>query len=196
MKKYFLVIFLCIFLYLGTNPYILKINKEKIHTTCSLIELKKQTYNERTIRNNPYIEFCEKYRQIGNDCQIKYGVPTSIQLAQAIGESGAGKSQLAISANNLFGMKYYKELFDGDYIVSESGVKWRKYDDFEDSFEDHAIFLNKYYSHAVDKDWKFWVNNCKGYGAGQYWKHIGDIIELYDLEKYDVLPDIAINYKK
>ena len=35
----------------------------------------------------------------------RYGIPASISIAQAILESGWGRSSLAVQANNLFGMK-------------------------------------------------------------------------------------------
>jgi flagellum-specific peptidoglycan hydrolase FlgJ len=134
-----------------------------------------------------FSEFCNKYSEIAVLCHLECGVPTSVQLAQAITESGGGKSELAKVANNLFGMKYYKEIFKGDYIVASDKTKWRKYKSFEDSFIDHADFLNKYYNHAVGKDWKYWANNCTGYGAMGYWKHIGEVIKQYKLWEYDEL---------
>jgi flagellum-specific peptidoglycan hydrolase FlgJ len=82
-------------------------------------------------------------------------------------------------------MKYYKELYTGDYFQTESGVKWRKYNSFEDSFEDHALFLKKFYPQAVGKPWNYWVENCTGYGGIGYWEHIGKIIEMYQLYTYD-----------
>lgn len=134
-----------------------------------------------------FSEFCKKYSEIAILCHLDCGIPTSVQLAQAIVESGGGKSELAKVANNLFGMKYYKEIFNGDYYLSNNKTKWRKYKSFEDSFIDHADFLNKYYSHAVGEDWKYWANNCFGYGAGNYWKHIGMVIKEYKLWEYDEL---------
>ena len=145
-------------------------------------------------RKHPFSKFCEDYRNVAMYCQIKYGVPSSVQLAQAIAESGGGGSPIAKGANNLFGMKYYKELYDGEYYVSMTGTKWRKYNSFDDSFEDHADFLKKFYPKAVGKDWVYWTENCKGYGFGEYWKHIGMVIDKYELWEYDeVQIDYAIN---
>lgn len=132
-----------------------------------------------------YSDFCEKYQKVAIFYQIECGIPASIQLAQAITESGGGRSTLATNANNIFGMKYYKELFDGDYYLGIGGEKWRKYDSYEDSFRDHAEFLHKYYSQAIGKDWRYWANNCNGYGAKGYWKHIGMVVEKFKLWEYD-----------
>jgi len=135
--------------------------------------------------NHPYAKFCNDYQEVAIYYQIECGIPTSVQLAQAIAESGGGRSDIAKKSNNLFGMKYYKELYSGEYYTSTSGTKWRKYKNFEDSFEDHAFFLHKFYLHAVGKDWTYWVKNCKGYGANNYWEHIGMVIEKYKLWRYD-----------
>lgn len=141
----------------------------------------------KTKLKHPYSKFCDKYHEIAMYYHLEYGIPTSIQLAQAIAESGGGYSPIAKKANNLFGMKYYKELYGGDYYTSSSGTKWRKYDSYEDSFKDHALFLKKYYTHATSKNWKYWTDNCKGYGFGEYWQHIGMVVEKYELWKYDEL---------
>ena len=196
MKKMLLLLFLCFFLFSGANERPLLCEKKIEYKMTNQSLAKKIAYTHNSENNHPFVDFCEKYQEIAIFYQIEYGVPVSIQLAQAIAESGGGKSQLAIQANNLFGMKYYKNLYDGDYIESESGVKWRKYNSFEDSFKDHAIFLKKFYPSVLGKDWKVWVTNCKGYGAGQYWKHIGEIIEMYNLDKYDNVVDFAINFNR
>jgi flagellum-specific peptidoglycan hydrolase FlgJ len=146
--------------------------------------------------NHPFAKFCKENQEIAIYYQLECGIPTSIQLAQAIVESGGGKSRMALMTNNLFGMKYYKALYDGDYWTSASGVRWRKYDSIEDSFRDHAEFLHKFYPKMIGKNWKFWINNCTGYGAGQYWKHIGSVIERYELWRYDDLVDKHQNNQK
>jgi hypothetical protein len=48
----------------------------------------------------------------------------------------------------------------------------------------------------IGKNWKFWINNCTGYGAGQYWKHVGSVIERYELWRYDDLVDKHQNNQK
>lgn len=142
-------------------------------------------------QTHPYTNFCNEYQKIAIFYQIECGVPVSIQLAQAIAESGGGKSNLALKTNNLFGMKYYKTLYSGEYWTSTNGVQWRKYDSIEDSFRDHAEFLHKFYSGAIGKNWRYWATKCKGYGGKGYWEHIGAIIEMYKLWRYD---DIVNDY--
>ena len=135
--------------------------------------------------NHPFAKFCKDNQKFAIYYQLECGIPTSIQLAQAIVESGGGKSRVALMANNLFGMKYYKALYNGGYWTSPSGVRWRKYDSIEDSFRDHAEFLHRFYPYAIGKNWKYWIKNCKGYGEGKYWQHIGSVIERYELWRYD-----------
>ena len=69
----------------------------------------------RVKQKHVFSEFCNKYSEIAILCHLDCGIPTSVQLAQAIAESGGGKSELAKVANNLFGMKYYKEIFDKEF---------------------------------------------------------------------------------
>jgi flagellum-specific peptidoglycan hydrolase FlgJ len=145
------------------------------------------SYSVNFKQKHPYAKFCEEYGGIAIYHQLECGIPASIQLAQAIAESGGGVSEIAKKSNNLFGMRYYKELYSGDYYEAIGGSKWRKYNSFEDSFEDHAQFLNKFYPNAVGKDWTYWSNNCVGYGGEGYWKHIGMVIEKFELWKYDDL---------
>jgi flagellum-specific peptidoglycan hydrolase FlgJ len=196
MRTLLLVVMLC-FLIFGDRKISQQIPKENEPS-----EVTNETFAKNISDNfnpdteHPFIVFCDKYQEIAILFHLKYGIPVSIQLAQAITESGGGKSELSRLANNLFGMKYYKEIFDGDYYQPAGGDKWRKYDSFEDSFEDHAIFLNKYYNHAVGKNWMFWVNNCKGYGGPGYWKHIGDVIVKYKLYEYDNVVDFSIKLQK
>jgi|688.fasta_scaffold233327_5 flagellum-specific peptidoglycan hydrolase FlgJ len=134
---------------------------------------------------NPFQKFCDENLEHAIKYHISHGIPVSIQLGQAIAESGGGKSDIGKKANNLFGMVYYKELYKGDYYETPSGSKWRKYNSFKDSFHDHAEFLYTFYRHAIGKEWKYWVNNCGGYGGTNYWDHIGKYIINNELDKYD-----------
>jgi flagellum-specific peptidoglycan hydrolase FlgJ len=188
MKKIIAIILWFLLVSLDSNsPQKISVSSEvekKVHNDVVAIQLSNKV---KINRKHPYSKFCDNYHEIAMYYHLEHGIPTSVQLAQAIAESGGGYSPIAKYANNLFGMKYYKELYDGDYYVSLGGTKWRKYDSFSESFEDHALFLKKYYKHAVGKNWKYWTNHCKGYGFGEYWKHIGMVIEKYELWRYDEL---------
>jgi hypothetical protein len=130
--------------------------------------------------NNSYKNYINQHISIANQLQIECGIPASIQIAQAIAESGGGRSNIAKKSNNHFGIKAYKNWNGKTYNL------YSAYDNSIESYVDHAIFLNQYYDHAIGKPADYWINNCNGYGAGNYWIEIGKIIDLYNLKKYDL----------
>lgn len=81
------------------------------------------------------------------------GVPASITIAQAALESAWGESGLARNGNNLFGIKAdsrwrgetltlpTKEFIKGQWVVVHA--KWRKYESWQASIDDHAAFLRR-----------------------------------------------------
>ena len=50
-----------------------------------------------------YESYINRYKDIAMREMNDYGIPASITLAQGILESGVGKSELAVKANNHFG---------------------------------------------------------------------------------------------
>lgn len=136
-----------------------------------------------------------KYSTIAVEQMEKYGIPASITLAQGLLESGAGKSKLAIEANNHFGIKADNR-WDGETYSSFDNGNWHKfrvYDNAEKSFEDHSQFLagSKRYEalFSLDpKDYKGWAQGLKNaYYAEdrEYDKKLISIIDRYELNKYD-----------
>lgn len=129
----------------------------------------------------------------------------SPSIAQAIIESAHGTSQLAVEANALFGIKAdsrwngktyqksTKEFQNGQYV--DVVAKFRMYDTWDDSIEDHAQFLikNKRYSNLVGvKDYKEYCKLIKedGYATSPtYTQTLIDCIEKYNLTQYDTDTD-------
>lgn len=125
----------------------------------------------------------------------------SPSIAQAIIESAHGTSKLAVEANALFGIKAdsrwdgktyqksTKEFQNGQYV--DVVAKFRMYDTWDESIEDHAQFLikNKRYSNLVGvKDYKEYCKLIKedGYATSPtYTKTLIDCIEKYNLTQYD-----------
>lgn len=133
----------------------------------------------------------------------KHGVLASITIAQAILESGWGKSKLSIECNNLFGVKaiggwrgakksyptyeYYngRKTLINDYF--------RVYNSYAESIEDHALFLvnnSRYRQHGFfnAKDYIGQANALQraGYAtAPNYAKQLIQLINQYNLNKYD-----------
>lgn len=79
----------------------------------------------------------------------QYGVPASITIAQAIIESGWGQTQLAVKANNYFGVKAVQGQEYVEYRTTEfiKGVEehpladFAKYETVAGSFAAHAKLL-------------------------------------------------------
>lgn len=116
-------------------------------------------------------------------CEIVFGIPASVQIAQGIIESGGGQSYIGKEANNHFGMKHYSK--DCSYITTESGTKWKAFSTVFFGYWVHAKFLSEHYTSGCHKSAAYWAN-FKGYGGFAYWKHIHKIIKQQKLEKYDL----------
>lgn len=142
--------------------------------------------------NEAYIK---KYCNIAMREMNDYGIPASITLAQGILESAAGTSRLAVQANNHFGIKCHND-WSGEKIYHDDDKNnecFRKYDRAEESFIDHSQFLkdrSRYsFLFELDKtDYKAWAKGLKqaGYATDpNYPKRLIELIERYDLHKYD-----------
>ena len=112
-----------------------------------------------------------------------YGVPVSVQFAQAIEESGAGRSNIAKKANNHFGIRC-GDNWQLDKYYSKTGC-WRKYPSVQASWIDHARYISKYYPNAMHKPYTFYAS-LEGYGGKGYWRKIDKTIKRYKLYKYDL----------
>ena len=88
-------------------------------------------------------EFIDKYKEIAIQQQLKYGIPASITLAQAILESGYGTSEQAKECNNFFGIQA-GDSWKGEtkkYLDNGKHHPFRKYSNPEHCFEDHSKIL-------------------------------------------------------
>jgi hypothetical protein len=70
-------------------------------------------------------------------------IPASITMAQALHESKYGTSELAVKANNHFGIKCQTEWTGKRYIYQDddSNNCFRLYDSVAESYRDHSLFL-------------------------------------------------------
>lgn len=153
--------------------------------------------------SNAHLSYIETYKDLAITEMHRTGIPASIKLAQAILESNAGRSELALKANNHFGIKcgsgwsgrtHYRE--DDDY---ENGklVKscFRAFDSAEESYRAHSAFLmgpgkNGRYGFLFDYglDYKKWARGLKeaGYATDpKYPERLIELIERYELHQYD-----------
>ncbi len=140
-------------------------------------------------------EYIQTYKDIAMREMRDHKIPASITLAQGLLESGAGNSALAREAKNHFGIKCHKG-WDGDTYIMDDDEKdecFRKYDNAEDSFVDHSLFLTtrSRYAALFDldiTDYEGWAKGLKaaGYATNpKYAQLLIDRINLYDLSKYD-----------
>lgn len=140
-------------------------------------------------------EYIYKWRHIAVEHMEEYGIPASITMGQAILESGFGNGYLARVANNHFCIKC-KSSWTGATITHADDRPddcFRVYDTAEDSFRDHADFLNtgsRYdflFSYDAD-DYKSWAKGLKkaGYAtAHDYAERLIGVIERYNLPLLD-----------
>ena len=146
-------------------------------------------------RNKQYESYIKKYRELAVEEMKKYHIPASITLAQGLLESGAGQSTLARKSNNHFGIKCGSD-WRGRTVRHDDDARnecFRAYKHPKQSYEDHSKFLvsrPRYASLFKLKitDYKGWARGLKkaGYATNpRYADQLIDIIELYDLDKYD-----------
>ncbi|EUJ27467.1 N-acetylmuramoyl-L-alanine amidase, family 4 [Listeria floridensis FSL S10-1187] len=140
--------------------------------------------------------------------QERYGVLSSITLAQGILESGWGKSELTKKGNNLFGMK---GRYNGNYVTMPTleyvNGKWitinaefRKYANWQESVHDHSLlFVNgvswdkDHYKKVLDApNYKVAAQELQNAGYATdpgYASKLINIVETYNLQQYDELYD-------
>ena len=149
-------------------------------------------------------QYIETYKDIAMREMRDYKIPASITLAQGILESGAGNSALAREAKNHFGIKCHKGWSGKTYTMDddEKNECFRKYENPEESFKDHSLFLTTRDRYAklfeLDiMDYEGWAKGLKaaGYATNpKYAQLLIDRIKLYNLDQYDkiamgLLPD-------
>lgn len=136
-----------------------------------------------------------KYKDVAMSNMKAYGIPASIILAQGILESGAGKGDLALSANNHFGIKCHAD-WTGESVRHDDDSDqecFRKYKDPSESYKDHALFLTSRsrYSNLFTLpkgDYEAWARGLRAAGYAtdpRYPEKLISYIERYNLHQYD-----------
>lgn len=145
-------------------------------------------------------EFIQRIAPGAIETQKKYGVFASISIAQAILESGWGKSAIG---NNLFGIKADSS-WSGEYVecgtkeydgggAYSTTAKFRAYSNWGESVEDHGKFLkdNSRYAKAglfSAKDYigQAYALKSAGYATDpNYPMMLIELIQKYGLNQYD-----------
>lgn len=161
-------------------------------------------------------EFVNKLAPIAVKDMQASGVLASVTIAQGILESGYGTTELAIKANNFFGMKCslsgntWESVWDGkskytkateeqkrDGRVYTVTADFRKYPDMDTSVKDHSCYLTgaikgdslRYEGLKGERDYKKAIQIIKegGYASDRdYVPKICSIIDKFNLTRYDV----------
>ena len=141
-------------------------------------------------------EYIDKYKETAMEAMRTHGIPASITLAQGCPESGDGNSDLAVKANNHFGIKCHNDWKGQTYYKKDDDPGkscFRKYRNASESFKDHSDFLRyrDRYAFLFDleiTDYKGWCYGLKkaGYATDpQYAERLIKIIEDYRLYRFD-----------
>lgn len=157
-----------------------------------IISLSASSQNADVIKN-----YIEAYKNLAIAEMQRTGVPAAITLAQGIHESGAGRGDLAMTANNHFGIKC-KSTWAGESVKHNDDAKgecFRKYPSTEDSYRDHSDFLKNSQRYAslfqLDPiDYTGWANGLKkaGYATNpKYAPTLIKLIEDYHLQDYTLI---------
>lgn len=211
-------------LYLGEKFFMKKRLLSSVASAVMLTSIAVTTINstvmndatsQKVMAANYQTEFLNKASKQAVRAAKKYGLYPSVMIAQAIVESGWGQSGLAKTANNIFGMKAGNSLPSAVYSSvtreeTKSGksyyvnAKFKKYNSFEESFEDNGQRLREGVS------WKpliyqgAWLENANTYAAAtkaltgtyatanNYATVLNSRITEYNLNKYDPIISNAV----
>lgn len=136
--------------------------------------------------------YISRYKQVALEQEKQYGIPAPITLAQGILESGAGKSKLAMNANNHFGIKALGGWNGSVFLAWDDETqksRFRSYSSALESFTDHSLLLknSSRYSHLFTNsvyDYRSWAIGLQNAGyatAANYAKAIIGFIDAYHL---------------
>jgi len=139
-------------------------------------------------------DYIEHYKGWAIEEQRRSGVPAAVTLAQGIHETSAGSSELALNANNHFGIKCKKEWNGETYAYTDDAPDecFRKYPSAFQSYKDHSDYLAGSQRYASlfklsTKDYSGWCNGLKrcGYATNpKYSQILIKLIEQYNLQQY------------
>jgi hypothetical protein len=140
--------------------------------------------------NPKYEAYIAKYRRLAIREQQIHNIPASITMAQAILESNAGESMLAVKGMNHFGIKCGANWTGKTINKDDDNIQdcFRKYVQAADSYTDHSLFLKRSrYAFLFEyplNDYKAWAVGLKraGYATDKdYASKLIKIIEDYQL---------------
>lgn len=166
-------------------------NYPSTNNTTEVIQSTSKTVVTSDLINNYVLQ----YKEIAMGNMKTYGIPASIILAQGILESGAGRGDLAVDANNHFGIKCHNDWLGESVRHDDDSAQecFRKYPQASESYRDHALFLvgKKRYASLFTyekDDYKAWAKGLRACGYAtdpKYPDKLISYIERYNLHQYD-----------
>lgn len=140
-------------------------------------------------------DFIRKAAPIARKVGHKYDVPPAIILAQALVESRAGQSKLAVNNNNLFGHKCFSKTCTKGHCTNYTDDTHKDffvvYKSMEESFKAHAQKLSSgRYKHLqrYGTNYRKWATGLKsaGYATDKnYASKLIKTVEKYNLNRYN-----------
>lgn len=124
--------------------------------------------------------YFQKYQKLADSLETVYGIPSSIMMSIAYHESGGGKSFLAKSSNNHFGIKGKNHKYKTSYRYFESDTA--AYKGFCDLIA-KTKFYGKIKGEVNHKIWVSHISNSGYAGKNKRWK----IIVLSIINKYNLM---------
>ncbi len=157
-------------------------------------------------------EYIERFKDLAMMHHFTTNIPASIKLGQALVESLAGESELAMNANNHFGLKCWTCSPDEAYMKTDDEYdkngqliysKFYRFNTVEESYNAHSRRLtteSRYRSlfnnERTDyRAWAYGLQKC-GYATDKkYAEKLIATIEKYNLQRFDtpsflVMPEI------
>lgn len=139
-------------------------------------------------------DYIRIYTPVAKSEMEKYGIPTSITIAQGLLESDAGGSRLARNNNNHFGIKCFSKTCKKGHCINYTDDThkdfFRNYKSAWGSFRGHSVLLQKPRYQSLYKlkktDYKGWAHGLReaGYATDKrYGDKLIKIIEVLELHK-------------
>lgn len=147
-------------------------------------------------------EYIARFKDLAMFGQLSSGIPASVKLGQALVESQGGESELAVNANNHFGLKcrncseneaYLKTDDEYDKYGNLVYSKFYRFNTPEDSYAAHTqrLTTDTRYRSLFSNDridyraWAYGLQKC-GYATNpKYAERLIAIIEKYNLQRFD-----------
>lgn len=167
--------------------------RNKIFCLLGIMLVLNVSYSQsRTEKIKAYIE---KHKELAIEQMVKFHIPASVIMAQAIKESDFGTSKLAQNTNNHFGIKCHIEWNGDSFNFDDDTLNecFRRYTSVEDSYLDHSMFLISRPRYAFLFENKItdhynWCVGLKTAGYATAWNYSDElllIIAVFHLDKLD-----------